>query len=280
MPRSVPRWLAAALELLVPDRCLGCGGPRSSRRAPCGLCLPCFARLRRPFRPACSRCGRPLPSVAPTAAALCGACRLDPPPIERLWALWEYRPPLDRVLRGLKFRRLDYLGEELAEVAADRLAAELVARDLIDPVELVVPVPLHWRRRWSRGFNQAERIARPLARRLALGFGQPLTRPVATRAQATLPRRSRLTGPRGAFKVPDPVLVAGRRLLLVDDVTTTGATLRAAAAALLAAGARSVGALAVAAAPAPDHGAGDHDESGYPGSPGTPTGNALHPLDG
>lgn len=175
-------------------------------------------------------------------------------------------------MHGLKFHRLDYLGSELAAVAAQLLTAELGGFDL------VIPVPLHWRRRWWRGFNQAERIASPLARRLAVPLALPLVRSVATRPQASLPRQVRLRGPRRAFRLVDPRQVVGRRTLLVDDVTTTGTTLRAAASALRAGGATEVVAFAIGLAP-------------FPGSPGPPgpsrvrtfrpvSGNSLHPLDG
>ncbi|QQR75230.1 MAG: ComF family protein [Holophagales bacterium] len=238
-------WIAFGLELLAPDRCIGCARSRRSRRAPCGLCLPCFSRLRRPPQPACRHCARPIAGLAGLAAPQCGRCRLDPPPFDRLVALWEYRPPLDRVMHGLKFHQLDYLGPELAAVAVDRLAADFA------DVDLVVPVPLHWRRRWWRGFNQAERIAAPLARQLAIPLAQPLVRRVATQAQARLPRSARLRGPRRAFHLADPGPVAGRRILLVDDVTTTGATLRAAATALQAGGATSVSVFAIGLTPPP-----------------------------
>ena len=126
------------------------------------------------------------------------------------------------------------------------------------PWDLVVPVPLHWRRRLARGFNQAERIARPLAACLGVAYGSALRRRRATRAQARLGRAERLANPAGAFAVrhsPFPgrrLRLDGARVLLVDDVATTGATLEAAARALRVAGAESVTAVAVARTPSDD----------------------------
>src|SRR6185295_1295030 len=97
-------------------------------------------------------------------------CLAAPPPWSRLLALWRYEPPLPAVVRALKFRRLDYLGSHLAAVAAGALAAELAGAGV------AVPVPLHWRRRLARGYNQAERIARPLARRLGIPCAAALAR--------------------------------------------------------------------------------------------------------
>ncbi len=145
---------------------------------------------------------------------------------------------------GLKFRRLDYLGDDLG-----RALAEIHAQDLAD-CDLVVPVPLYWTRWLGRGYNQAELIARPLARALGLPLVRPLARRRATAHQSRLGRRARQRNLDHAFVVRRRGrTVRDRRLLLVDDVTTTGATLTAAAACLKKAGARSVVALAAARTP-------------------------------
>lgn len=115
--------------------------------------------------------------------------------------------------------------------------------------DLVVPVPLHWRRQLLRGYNQAESIGRPLARLLGLPFGEALKRPRATAAQAGLGRDHRRANVRQAFRARRPL---SGHILLVDDVATTGATLDAAARALRRGGADRVTALAVARTPDPD----------------------------
>jgi ComF family protein len=147
------------------------------------------------------------------------------------------------VIQGLKFRRLDYLGRHLAVALGEGLGNRLTGFDR------VVPVPLHWRRRLTRGYNQAERIARPLAGRLALPCLPALSRRRATPPQSLLGRDERLANLRKAFRVPHPERVRGLRLLLVDDVATTGATLDAAASALKRAGAATVIALVAARTP-------------------------------
>ena len=108
----------------------------------------------------------------------------------------------------------------------------------------LVPVPLHWTRRWRRGFNQAEVLARAVGRRHELPvLGGALSRVRATPLQQG-DFDARRRNVRDAFAVRREV--AGRRLLLVDDVFTTGATANACAAVLLRAGAAEVGVLTLA----------------------------------
>lgn len=268
--RTAPwrRAVGALQRLLLPAACLACGQPLGAGRQPLGLCLPCRGRLRRPV-PGCAVCGAPLEAgrLRPLADGFtCGRCRSLPPAYDRLWAAWSYEGPLPPVIGGLKYRRLDYLGGHLAEGMADallegsegRVSSAAVGREPAPAApeaarrwDLVVPVPLHWRRRWLRGFNQAERIARPLARRLGIPFRSALRRRRPTRRQARLARAARLANPAGAFIAGRGEGVATARVLLVDDVATTGATLDAAARALLEAGAAGV--TAAVAARTPEH---------------------------
>jgi ComF family protein len=242
-PPPGERLLDRLVHALLPSPCLGCGRSLPAAGAPLSLCSGCRAALVPLPREACAICSRPLAAYALPADYRCGACRQSPPAFDRLLALWSYRPPLDAVVQGLKFRRLDYLGRHLAVALAEGL------RDRLAGCDRVVPVPLHWRRRLARGYNQAERIARPLAGRLALPCLTALSRSRATPPQSLLGRSDRLANLRKAFRVPHPERVRGLHLLLVDDVATTGATLDAAAAALKRAGAATVTALVAARTP-------------------------------
>jgi ComF family protein len=129
---------------------------------------------------------------------------------------------------------------------ADLLAEEAPGHLDLTRWDLLAPVPLHWRRRLQRGYNQAEILARAVGRRHAI--------PVAVRAlgrvRATPPQQgsaeARRRNVRDAFRVRRPGRVMGRRVLIVDDVFTTGATANACARALLQAGAAAVGVLTLA----------------------------------
>ncbi len=236
--------LAPLLEWICPRLCLACGGRVEAATATLHLCRVCRGRLS-PLPPGgCTRCARPLPPGL-AEPPICGACRIAPPVWERLVAVWRYQPPLDAVVRGLKYRRLEFLGAELATAALDRLAGRLPT------VDAALPVPLAWPRRLARGFNQAERFGRPLAAAAGIPFFDGLGRRPAAPRQVGRSRRDRLAKSAGEFRVRRPERVAGRALLLVDDVLTTGATASAASRALLAAGALSVSILVAAWRPPP-----------------------------
>lgn len=112
--------------------------------------------------------------------------------------------------------------------------------------DLVVPVPLHWRRRWQRGFNQSALLARFVAHKNGLPVLQPIRRIRATATQAGLTHSNRRKNVTGAFRVSKPGRVRGKKILLIDDVMTTGATGAACASALKRAGATSVTLLTLA----------------------------------
>jgi ComF family protein len=115
--------------------------------------------------------------------------------------------------------------------------------------DAVVPAPLHWRRRWDRGFNQAELLARQVSRLTGIPLDRRLLRTRPTPPQAGLTAAERRTNVRGAFAAAgDKAAIRGKKLIVVDDVMTTGATLEACARALKRAGAADVAALALARA--------------------------------
>lgn len=150
-------------------------------------------------------------------------------------------------MHALKFRRLDFLAEALTEEA---LAREPLAS--FDPFDCVVPVPLALWRRLQRGFDQADRIARCLARHADRPLVRALARsPLAARRQSRLGRAERQSNSSLGLRLRPAVgsQLAGRSALLVDDIVTTGSTFAACAALLRRAGACRVAAFALAATP-------------------------------
>lgn len=114
--------------------------------------------------------------------------------------------------------------------------------------DVIVPMPLHWRKRLERGFNQSELLARFVAKRSGIPIAKSLYRKKGTDPQAGLTRAQRRTNVAGAFEVKRRHEVDGRHVLLIDDVLTTGATASACSAVLKRAGAKRVTVLTLARA--------------------------------
>ncbi len=212
--------LLASLAALHP--CPLCGRGPSGASASCAACRAeiaahaLAARGRAPERLA----------LHPRAGAGRGAAP-DPPPTEALW-LGPHRGILRRAVHALKYRG----NARLASWLGAELALAIGARGW--HLDLVTAVPLHRRRRSSRGYDQAELLARAIARRLGLPYRRLLRRTRPTASQARLGRGARMPNVAGAFGLARGGRAApGARVLLVDDVLTTGATARACAAALL-----------------------------------------------
>lgn len=224
--------LRLGLDFALPPRCPGCGAITSE---PHRFCLECWHKLSFLGDPCCARCG--LPFAYDTGdSAQCGSCLADPPPFDRLRAAVAYGEVSRQVVLKLKYNGRPGLAETLAHFMLRHVE---MASD--DP--LLVPVPLHRWRIWTRGYNQAALIVSALSRRTGLGCGlESLRRTRATPSLRGMGRRERARAVRGAFEVPDWARsrLAGRRVLLVDDVYTSGATAAACARALKRGGAASV----------------------------------------
>lgn len=247
---KLPGWLAQTCDALAavffPAPCRLCGEllDRSVLLPICGACLQSFQPLPKKV---CEVCGLPLESLAPDAAArlLCGACRESVFSFERARSYAVYDGALVRAVVLLKYEPLEPLGRWFAERLADLARGDTVFQE----ADIVVPVPLHRDRQRDRGYNQAELIARPLARILGRPCRSVLlvrTRPRPDKLHLTF--EERWSSVRGAFAARPGSQVDNRRVLLLDDVMTTGATLDACAHALRVAGAKSVVGLTVARA--------------------------------
>lgn len=148
-----------------------------------------------------------------------------------------YQGTLRELIHLFKYNGMRALARPLGDLLADALPRDR-------QFDAVTAVPLHWRRRWQRGFNQSALLAGEIARRRGIPAMRVLRRAWATRAQAGLSNAQRRENVSGAFAARRRV--AGLRILLIDDVMTTGATAGACARALKRAGARSVSLLALA----------------------------------
>ena len=222
------------VDLALPPACAGCGTPDGLEGKLCGQCN--LALLSLVSMSYCPRCGATLGPHVPAKDDGCSACPTPLPRFRRVVRLGPYAPPLRTAARDLKYRRRETMRRRLGRMLAESVAARCSDR----PLEVVMPVPMHWRRRLGRGCDHARLLARTVSRRLGLPVGRELIRVRNTPPQGHLPRTRRIENVRGAFSITAARGIAGAHVLLVDDVTTTGATANEAARAMLNAGAGAV----------------------------------------
>ena len=182
----------------------------------------------------CSSCHTPfLNACVLDSDGRCPFCRLGVNRFDEAYCYGAYEGTLKTLIHLYKYGRIRTLSGPLGRY----LTAALPPGRTWDAI---VPMPLHWWKRWQRGFNQSDLLARELARRTSLPLVRALRRRKYTAAQAGLSHSARRENVAGAFRVASKPLVEGRRLLLVDDVMTTGSTANAAAAVLKRGGAAYV----------------------------------------
>lgn len=221
--RSWRSTLLAQLLDIAPPRCLHCGQCGS---LPEWLCSQCLAEVSGNLG-ACPRCG------LPGGTGGCESCSTNPPAFRQTVAPLTYSPVVRTLIHRWKFKGHTGLTPYLTGLAG----VSSYARTAPDAI---IPVPPHWRRRLSRGFDQTWLLANDIARRHP---AQPvvkagLRRHRRTDQQRQLGSEARIRNMAGAFVATENML--GRHVALIDDVMTTGATVNACAQALLAAGARQV----------------------------------------
>jgi ComF family protein len=235
-PGGVRRWLAAAatscaalprraLDIALPSLCVACHEPVAGD----GVCAACWAKLSFIAPPFCPRLGIPF-VYDPGPGLLSMQAIAAPPAYGRARAAVRYDEVARTMVHALKYQ--DRM--ELAPVMGRWMAR--AGHELLREADALVPVPLHWRRAWSRRYNQSGALARVIGRETSLPvIGDALRRTRPTPQQIGLSRSERARNVQGAFKVPPErrPAVAGRRIVLIDDVLTSGATVDACARALL-----------------------------------------------
>jgi ComF family protein len=227
------------LEMGLPQLCPSCRDPVGDGA---GLCAACWAKLSPIERPFCEKLGIPF-TYDPGPGIYSMQAIADPPAYARARAAVRYDEIAGTMVHALKYGdRLD-----LAPVMARWMAR--AGGELLSDAELIVPVPLHWRRMWSRRFNQSATLAKLLAKPHGLPVSvTALKRVRATPQQVGLSKSERAANVQGAFRVDAAgrAEIARRHIVLVDDVLTSGATVDTCARALLRGGARQVDVLTFA----------------------------------
>ena len=202
------------VDILAPRSCVFCGVP--GKKSEKSICRGCYTDL--PWNE---------PPLSPA-----------PGLFECSVAMLHYSFPVDAAIKAFKFNRKLFYAPAFAEILCS--AKPVLPSD----VDAILPVPLHWRRKAMRGFNQVTEIAKPLSKLLGLPLARGVCRAKATPYQSGLAARDRARNLRQAFTVDRTFSYA--HVLIVDDVITTGATTGALARVLIASGVQKVSVLAVA----------------------------------
>jgi ComF family protein len=227
---------------LFPDECRVCEQPLQeiSRVPVCRTCLAKPEPLAAEYF--CVQCRSPFLSRFPLdEEGRCALCRRGVRGFDAAYSFGFYDAELRKLIHVFKYGRVPTLAAPLG-----KLLARAVPHD--QTFDVIVPVPLHWRKRWQRGFNPAELLAREVSRRTQAPVENALRRVKNTSAQAGLTSSKRRLNVSGAFQAKRHATLDGRRVLLIDDVMTTGATAASCARALHRAGARQVTLMTLARA--------------------------------
>ena len=227
-----------ALDIALPTLCVACREPVDGE----GVCAECWSKLSFIAPPYCPRLGIPF-VYDPGPELLSMEAIANPPAYQRARAAVRYDDVARTLVHSLKYQDRTDLAPAMGRWMA-RAGQELLAE-----ADVLVPVPLHWRRGWSRRYNQSGALARVISRQSGVKLASEALRRIRpTQQQIGLSRAQRATNVQGAFKVAPErnAEIAGRRVVLVDDVLTSGATTDACARALLRAKAAQVDVLVFA----------------------------------
>ncbi len=227
---QLARLKGMALNLLLPQWCLGCGREGEL------ICPSCRKNLPRVTSPICPRCGIPQSS-----GILCPGCVSWQQAIDGIRSPFRFGGVIRQAIHQLKYRNLRAITGTLAELLTDYITTNPI------PGEVLVPVPIHQKRMRERGYNQSELLSRELGRLVKL----PVVADCLTRQRHNPPQArtagisERWSNVAAAFTCRDHRL-KDKQIVLIDDVATSGATLDACASALKSAGASSVWGLTIA----------------------------------
>lgn len=230
----------AILSVVLAPACAACSAPLDDPSAG-AVCRPCWTAIPPVTGLVCRVCGDTLPTWRPEQLDhLCTRCRRSPRAITSGRSIGPYEGRLRDILHALK-----YDGRRSVAAPLGRLMAR-AGPEVLRGADCVVPVPLHFTRHYTRGFNQAAELARHVGPPVVAA----LRRRRATVTQTDLPEGERHANVRRAFALKRWHSVRGQVVVVVDDVSTTGATIDACARVLLEAGAKEVRALTAARAAA------------------------------
>ena len=232
--------LSQIIKIFLPPRCIKCGVVLSDDD---GLCPQCFNELNFITAPYCYKCGYPFEEAVSSKKLICANCAKKHKTPFRLNRSALYYDDISKdLILALKFMDKTENAKTLAKWLC--MAGYDIWKEEVD---ILVPVPLHYKRLIKRRYNQSALLAKELSKLTGIKVDYTsLIKHKATKPQVQFSGHERVKNVRGAFSVKHPENIKGQRVVLIDDVMTTGSTLKECALALKKAGAKSVDTLTIA----------------------------------
>lgn len=235
-------FLKKLLNLILPPKCICCGKIIYEEN---GLCASCFQKVTFVTTPYCKRCGLPFENAFQNKNLLCAKCANDKKPVLQMSrSALKYDDLLKKNILAFKFR------DQTQYAAVFAKFMKVAGKDIFESgADILIPVPLHYKRLVKRRYNQSALLAEALSRLTGLPADTvSLVKIKHTKPQVFYSGRARVKNVKGVFAVRDKMQIKGKRIVLIDDVMTTGSTLKECAKVLREAGAQSVCSLTVARA--------------------------------
>ena len=226
------------IDFVFPNVCPCCNKSIENYKI---FCTACFSKIKFIQGTICYRCGKKLNTNLTEEKTLCANCLKKRPIYDKARSVFEYNLPSKNMI--LKFK---YTGK-IEYVYPFVKLMQQAGKDLFKETDVIMPVPMHWKRRLTRGYNQAGLLAQELAKQIKCPYDDTtLTRFKHTKKQENKSLEERNKNVKDAFKITDTNKVKNKTILLIDDVLTTGATVNNCTKTLKKAGAKAVFVLTIA----------------------------------
>lgn len=228
------------VDIFYPRQCFACDKSLHEEEN-IYICEACMEKITKTKFNRCIKCGLELGPGIPPSNKGCHECK-NTLRFEKSFFVSDNKGPLKNLIHQFKYNKHVCLVKPF-----EHLLINALHKDILCEIDIVVPVPLHWRKKQERGFNQSALLAKKVCRRLSLSISlHNLHRVRNTSPQTHLLRVQRQRNVNGAFKVKKPEIFSKKNVLLIDDVLTTGATASECARSLKNAGAGKIYLLALA----------------------------------
>ncbi|ODS33146.1 MAG: putative phosphoribosyltransferase [Candidatus Scalindua rubra] len=217
---AIRNTFSGLLDILYPRYCFACDNSLHEE-GNTYICKNCLEEIKKTDAKRCVKCGFELGIGITSSNKGCPECENSNLRFEKSFFISDNKGALKNLIHQFKYNKHMCLVKPLG----DLLINLLIHQDIMPEIDIVAPVPLHWRKKLERGFNQSELLAKKVCKKLSLPISTSnLCRIKNTLSQTQLSRTQRQKNVNGAFKIKNPKLFFKKKALLIDDVLTTGIT--------------------------------------------------------